>query len=226
MFAPALLAIAVLLLTGTGCTDRGLVTTPRTSQPRHTTSITPDGEMGDSEPRWPTGIHALTGDVILPAPGQEYPAEIIASGFMRYDSYHGRITGRANVTGPNSQAYDFYPQEQNTYERFHDVGMHAQWRMMIGGSCGNVVELNLLGEVWWMYAGGWVIDKNERTTRITERQAACPQEVPGGGVKEPVTGTNLTCYTYSVDHYWYYPDTGTYEYRYTTEETWCEPAQS
>lgn len=39
---------------------------------------------------------------------------------------------------------------------------------------------------------------------------------PGGGV------TRSTCYTMTVDHYWYFPDTNTYEYRFSEEMTWCE----
>jgi hypothetical protein len=42
----------------------------------------------------------------------------------------------------------------------------------------------------------------------------------GGGPGE--RATRLTCYTVTTDYYWYYPDTGTYEYRYTDESTWCE----
>jgi hypothetical protein len=30
------------------------------------------------------------------------------------------------------------------------------------------------------------------------------------------------CYYYTIDHYWYYPDTGEIEYRYTEEYSWCE----
>ena len=39
----------------------------------------------------------------------------------------------------------------------------------------------------------------------------------GGG------GGMLTCYTETVDHYWYYPDTGAIVYRYTSQYQWCEP---
>lgn len=219
-------AAVLCLLISAGCADMGVVTSP-TALPSPTTSIQPDGGTGDPEPRWPTEIHDLRADLIMPGPSEQYPAEVIASGFMSYDSYHARLTGRANVTGPNTQSYEFYPEEQHHFFGFYGNGMHAQWRMFVGGPCGNVLELNLLGQVWWMYSGDWPIDQNERAARLTKRQADCPEETPGGGVKEPGTGTTTyTCYTYTVDHYWYYPDTGTYEYRYSTEETWCEPSQS
>lgn len=38
----------------------------------------------------------------------------------------------------------------------------------------------------------------------------------GGG------GSTWRCYTVTTDHYWYYPDTGEVEYRYTEEYTYCE----
>jgi hypothetical protein len=31
-----------------------------------------------------------------------------------------------------------------------------------------------------------------------------------------------TCYTVEIDHYWYYPDTGEVEYRYTEGRRYCE----
>ena len=35
-------------------------------------------------------------------------------------------------------------------------------------------------------------------------------------------GTTYRCYTVRLDHYWYYPDTDTYEYRYSEEYSYCE----
>lgn len=43
-----------------------------------------------------------------------------------------------------------------------------------------------------------------------------PGEDPGGGY------ATYRCYTVTVHHYWYYPDTNRYEYRYSEESTWCE----
>ncbi len=46
----------------------------------------------------------------------------------------------------------------------------------------------------------------------------------GGG---PPTGGGTArhrCYTTVTDYYWYYPDTHTYEYRYSEESTWCKDA--
>lgn len=46
----------------------------------------------------------------------------------------------------------------------------------------------------------------------------------GGGGPGGETQT-YTCYTVTTDYYWYYPDTGEYEYRYSEETTWCESTQ-
>ena len=46
----------------------------------------------------------------------------------------------------------------------------------------------------------------------------------GGGPGADGGGGSGTyrCYTVTTDHYWYDPETDTYEYRYTEESTWCE----
>jgi hypothetical protein len=44
----------------------------------------------------------------------------------------------------------------------------------------------------------------------------------GGGSGGGGGGTVVRCYTVTIEHYWYYPDTGQIEYRYTEEQTYCE----
>lgn len=43
----------------------------------------------------------------------------------------------------------------------------------------------------------------------------------GGGTQD---GGSMNCWTIRIDHYWYYPDSGRVEYRYSTTSTWCEQA--
>ena len=50
---------------------------------------------------------------------------------------------------------------------------------------------------------------------------SCSGDSGGGGPGGEIPPT-YRCYTFTVDHYWYYPETGRVEYRYTTETTWCE----
>jgi hypothetical protein len=223
MSTRACLAAFALLFVSSGCIDVGVVTRPSGSPLTTSIAPAPESEGGDPEPQWPTAIHRLDGDILMPWADEQYPAQAIVSGFMRYDSYHARISARANITGRNPQMYEFYPEERHQFWGFFDNAMNAQWEMYVGGPCGNVVELNLRGEVWWMYQGGWNIDSQDRTQPVSRRQPECPEPTPGGGEggKEGGGGT-YRCYTYTVDHYWYYPDTGRYEYRGTTEQSWCE----
>jgi hypothetical protein len=44
----------------------------------------------------------------------------------------------------------------------------------------------------------------------------------GGGPGVDPGGSTWRCYTVTIDHYWYYPDTGRIEYRYTEEYSYCE----
>jgi hypothetical protein len=57
------------------------------------------------------------------------------------------------------------------------------------------------------------------TSSASECDDSGPGGGPGGGGED---GGTMTCYTLTRDHYWYYPDTGEIEYRYTETYTWCE----
>jgi hypothetical protein len=55
-----------------------------------------------------------------------------------------------------------------------------------------------------------------------------------GGLEEPMTtcsgggggpdggSSTWRCYTVTIDHYYYYPDTGEIEYRHTEQYSYCE----
>lgn len=53
--------------------------------------------------------------------------------------------------------------------------------------------------------------------------STCSGDGGGGGGGG---GTALRCYTVTIEHYWYYPDTGQMEYRYTEEQTYCEDSSA
>lgn len=55
-------------------------------------------------------------------------------------------------------------------------------------------------------------------------EASVASDCTGGGPAPGGETTRYTCYTTVTDYYWYYPDTNTYEYRYSEETTWCEEA--
>ncbi len=52
--------------------------------------------------------------------------------------------------------------------------------------------------------------------------SACSGDGGGGGGGG---GTVVRCYTLTIEHYWYYPDTGQIEYRYTEMQTYCEQSE-
>lgn len=54
----------------------------------------------------------------------------------------------------------------------------------------------------------------------TDSDASTSSDCTGGGPGGETT--SYTCYTVTTDYYWYYPDTDTYEYRYSEETSWCE----
>lgn len=217
-----------LLIITVSCTDVGVVTNP--SAAPLTTSIAPAPPPdGDPGPQWPTAIHSLTGSLSIPGISEYLPDnDATASATMTYDAYHARLSGQVNITGSAANHWEFFPQETHRFFGFFNQTTSARWNFYLAEQCGNTVELNVLGEVWWMYSGGWSLDQRDRQARTVKNQSECGERVPvstggggGGGGGKP--GTGYTCYTYTVDHYWYYPATGHYEYRYTTEvSSWCE----
>lgn len=48
----------------------------------------------------------------------------------------------------------------------------------------------------------------------------------GGGGGGGGGGSVGRCYIVTIEHYWYYPDTGQIEYRYTEEQTYCEQSSA
>jgi hypothetical protein len=50
----------------------------------------------------------------------------------------------------------------------------------------------------------------------------CGSDGSGGGGGGGDGGSNWRCYTVTIDHYYYYPDTGEVEYRYTEQYSYCE----
>jgi hypothetical protein len=47
----------------------------------------------------------------------------------------------------------------------------------------------------------------------------------GGGGGGGDGGSNLRCYSVTIEHYYYYPDTGEVEYRYSEQYSYCEQVE-
>jgi len=139
----------------------------------------------------------------------------------------------ASYVGPNAFSQSFYPEERHTFWGFFNESHFAQWAMPLPSWCGdgNRVRVDMKFEAWWIYSGGWSMDSEESLDFNQENLQDCAEdeepETPGpgggGGPGDPGGGGGMMrCYTYTVDHYWYHPDTGEYEYRYTETKTWCD----
>jgi hypothetical protein len=78
-----------------------------------------------------------------------------------------------------------------------------------------------LGRLVELCEGDWDDDDREEIYMQdggSTLSTTCGGDGGGGGGG----GSMWRCYTVTIDHYWYYPDTGRIEYRYTEEYTWCE----
>jgi hypothetical protein len=90
-------------------------------------------------------------------------------------------------------------------------------------SCGKNAVADAWGEVWnEFYLVKYIIPTFSRkrgTAQGSTHAPACP--TPSGGGSDPnITG--LTCTTITIEHYWFYPDTGAIEYRYSEKKTLCQ----
>ena len=56
--------------------------------------------------------------------------------------------------------------------------------------------------------------------RVLLPSTTCSGDGGGGGPADG--GSTWTCYTVTIEHYWYHPDTGQIEYRYTEQYSYCE----
>lgn len=90
--------------------------------------------------------------------------------------------------------------------------------------CTGTIRGEGLGRVWNEFVGSTVLRWGEQEESATAAHS-CPRPrtttttIPdddGGG------DSAGTCYLVEIDHYWYYPDTGELEFRYTEAYRWCE----
>jgi len=88
--------------------------------------------------------------------------------------------------------------------------------------CGFRLQAGTTHSAWKQIRFPILITWGQAQSQFTVANATgetCPPEGGGGGGGG---GPSYTCYTYAVDHYYYYPDTGEVEYRYTDYYSWCQ----
>lgn len=85
-------------------------------------------------------------------------------------------------------------------------------------ACSGTITGKAYGKIWNRFGGlDWA---HKSDTDFSS--ASCPAPPPPSGGGGGGGGGPITCYTLTIDHYWYYPDTGEYEYRYSEYYTWCQ----
>lgn len=143
-----------------------------------------------------------------------------AQGIVRYTGTNGliRVTVNTNVGSQSSekQDYQLLPAQASIQ---HEVNIHM-------GACGGNIRGDVYGAVWnelpllgfpqW----GKKSDQRSKTASCATPLTSSTRTSTGGGGSG--SGGDITCYQLEIDHYWYYPDTGEFEYRYTETFTWCE----
>lgn len=219
MLKTSALGLCGVLGTLAACTDTGTLPRPAPSPVGHG-----DYSAGtpDPEPQWPVKIHSTSGFIQLPSNWEPYPATIALNGYMNYDAYHASIGAKLTVSGRNTSYQDFFPKERHT-NTFFDNHFNAYWEGLLGGPCGNLLQLSLDYYAWWVGPGGWKLQERKKDGIVYAEQPACRTSSGGGGDGAGGGGGMITCFTETVHHYWYYPDTGAIEYRYTSQYQWCEP---
>lgn len=179
-------------------------------------------------------------------------ATSVSSSRMQYFGNCVKQNMDINVTGPTENSREAESEECAFWP---DSRWHSTYGapLMAGGTCGHTVNLatthiaiSKIFIEWRGFSSSQVVQSAGRSAQ----QPACscgsgdgppkggeaPMSLvsPGGEMAASTTScaggggggaTPITCYTMTVDHYWYYPDTDTYEYRFSETTTWCESSE-
>jgi hypothetical protein len=156
------------------------------------------------------------------------------------------LSGSSSQDAPSDGCPSFFPAEHNVSTVGFTVGVNGECGHVVNLNATHRAYTRAFIE----YKGLTQLEAVGSRGDSEEQPACCPVPPGGGGPTEPqyslAPGTNddasttnscdggggggpggetpptYRCYTFTVDHYWYYPETGRIEYRYTTETSWCE----
>lgn len=135
----------------------------------------------------------------------------------RDETYERTFTSQGGGGGPWTQnaltTFGRIPMVSECGNVLGAYSKHAIWNQIIAP---NELGREGFAATWWRWG-----DK-ERTSFDDERQLACPDGTSGGKlISDPESGGGEMCRMIYVDHYWYYPDTGEIEFRYTSTRYDC-----
>ena len=166
--------------------------------------------------RVPAIIHSVEADAGWSPDGFAY-----GGGILEFTATSGHIESKViteNGTSPlaTKRSYQYLPLRGSIQTPVPTVYMPQ---------CKGVITGHALGRAWNEYPGLSVLrwgdveqsdQKKYQCPRSTTATTTTPDGGGGGGDQ------GATCYVVTVDYYWYYPDTGRVEYRYSEEYRWCE----
>jgi hypothetical protein len=208
--------LALLAAFAVGCAETA--TAPPGDKLQRSQSVSNYVEEGDQNPpadvpaeyNFPTILYSVEPDAGF-VDGYAYAQSIV-----RYFGTNAlaRATVNTNVGSETG--------ESETSELLPANRSHVASTNYYMGSCGGNIQGTAYGKVWnefpiWGSFLNWGAKSDTRQTSAT-CPTSSPSPSPGGGGG----GGGGTCWTLTIDHYWYYPDTGEIEYWYSESYTWCE----
>lgn len=184
------------------------------------------------------------------------PAVANSSSAMSFWGNCFRIELHITISGPTAVTRELEPTADcpSFLLTNHDVSTRGM-ELVVNGSCGHVANLSgrhhAYSRLFLEYRGLTQLEASASASRGAPQPDCCPAGAPKGGETSysvssdllPVSsqaatctgdtgggggssGPTMRCYTLTVDHYWYYPDTDTYEYRYSESTSWCEESST
>ena len=102
-------------------------------------------------------------------------------------------------------------------ERYHSATVNKPMAV-----CSGTIEGIAFGKIWNFMP---FTNTTWGPKSDTQQKAyTCPRQPGGGSGGGSPGGGSTTCTTRLVDNYWYYPETGEWEFRYSEYQTICYPA--
>lgn len=208
----------LLLLWGVACSEQSTEPTPDLKRVNNSANYY---EGDDQEPppgvpaeyQFPTFIHSIE-----PTAGYR-DGYAWAQGIVRYTgtSVQIRVKVSTNVDEQESEqtGYQLLPAYNSI---LHDVNS-------LMGACGGNIRADVFAKVWneapLLKFAPWGTKSDQRSAYNT-----CPRTIrrESNTVSTGSGSSDRVCYRLDIDYYYYYPDTGEIEYRYTDTRSWCEPA--
>lgn len=206
-------ATAVVL---SGCAESA--TLPRQTAAPHPARDALTYDDGSYDPSRPIMIKNAWIDINFPPAQAAYPADAMITAGMQYDAHHASISIDAALTGHTQNSQTSYGPYQNDTGTFTDNYFTKPVDLEVWSSCGTTLQAGGTFRAWWQI-GPFRPDEKSEWRYETASQPACTasnaQHGGGGRVAYQY------CKTTQVDYYWYYPDTNTYEFRYSDSTTEC-----